>query len=90
MDYSLLNLHLLERVHLFVPWKHIAPMFTGLQVAVTVGLEGDPLGRKVLGLLVSASVVSASVTIWVAEVTGILRLSPPESSVVVSAGNSMS
>ena len=29
----------------------------GLQVAVTVGLEGDPLGRKVLGLLASVPVL---------------------------------
>ena len=56
-----------------------------------VGLEGDPLGRKVLELLVSASVVFASVTIGVAEVTGILRfiVFPPRTSVVVSAGNSI-
>ena len=37
-------------------------------MAVTVSLEGDPLRRKVLGLP-----VSASVTVGVAEVTGILR-----------------
>ena len=51
-----------------------------------VGLEGDSLGRKVLGLLVSASVVSVSVTTGVAEVMGILRFStfPPEASVDVS------
>ena len=54
-----------------------------------VGLEEDPLQRKVLGLLVSASVVSVSVTIGVAEVSGILRLFPSETSVVVSAGNSV-
>ena len=38
-----------------------------LQVAVVVGLEGDPLGRKVLGLLVS--VVSASGTTGVVVTT---------------------
>ena len=32
----------------------------GQQVAVAVGLGGDPLGKKVLGLLVSVSVVSTS------------------------------
>ena len=59
----------------------------GLQIAVTVGLEGDPLGRKVLGLLVSPSVVSVSV-IGVEETTGIIMCSafPPETSVAISAG----
>ena len=61
----------------------------GIQVAVAVGLEGDPLGRKVLGLLVSPSVVSVS--IGVEETTGVFMCSvfPPETSVVVSAGNSV-
>ena len=40
-----------------------------LQVAVAVGQEGDPLGKKVLGLLVSASVVSASGTTGVVVTT---------------------
>ena len=58
----------------------------GLQVAVAVGLEGDPFGRKVLGLLVLPSVVSVS--IGVEETTGIFSGAfPPETSVVVSAGN---
>ena len=35
------------------------------------GLEGDQLGRKVLGLLVSVSIVSASVTIGVVGATGV-------------------
>ena len=49
------------------PSKTHCTHICGLQVAVTVGLEGDPLGRKVIGLL-----VSVSVTVGVAEVTGIL------------------
>ena len=62
----------------------------GLQVAVAVGLEGDPLGRKVLGLLVSPSVVSVSV-IGVEETTGIFTCSafPSETSDVISASNSV-
>ena len=39
------------------------------QVAVAVGLEGEPLGKKVLGLLFSVSVGSA---LCVSGVTGIL------------------
>ena len=42
----------------------------GRQVAVAVGLEGDPLGKKVLGLLVSVSVASAS---GISGVIGILE-----------------
>ena len=41
----------------------------GLQVAVAVGLEGDPLGRKDLGLLVS--IVSASGPTEVVSTTGV-------------------
>ena len=40
----------------------------GLQVAVAVGLQGDLLGRSVLELLVSVSVI-----VEVAKVMGILR-----------------
>ena len=62
----------------------------GLQVTVAVGVEGDPLGRKVLGLLVSASVVSVS-AIGVEETTGIFisNAFPPETSIATSAGNSV-
>ena len=42
----------------------------GQQVAVAVGLEGDPLGKKVLGLLVSVSIASAS---GISGVIGILE-----------------
>ena len=51
-----------------------------------VGLEGDPFGRKVLGLL-----LSISVTTGVAEVTGILRFIAfsPEASADVYVGNSI-
>ena len=54
-------------------------------MAVAVGLEGDPLGRKVLRLL-----VSVSVTVGVAEVTGILRSNviPLEVTADVSTGSS--
>ena len=38
-------------------------------MAVAVGLEGDPLGRKFVGLLVSVSVVSASGTTGVVVTT---------------------
>ena len=54
-------------------------------MAVAVGLEGNPLGRKVLGLLVSVSVI-----VGVAEVTGILRFNvfPLEVTVGISTGSS--
>ena len=42
----------------------------GQQVAVAVGLERDPLGKKVLGLLVSVSLASAS---GISGVIGILE-----------------
>ena len=42
----------------------------GQQVAVAVGLDGDPLGKKVLRLLVSVSVASAS---GISGVIGILE-----------------
>ena len=42
----------------------------GQQVALAVGLEGDPLGKKVLGLLVSVSGASAS---GISGVIGILE-----------------
>ena len=47
----------------------------GLQLAVTVGLEGNPLGRNVLGLP-----ASVPVTVVVAEAVGIVedRRSPPQ------------
>ena len=41
----------------------------GLQVAVAVGLEGDPLGRNVLGLPASVPVI-----VVVAEVVGIVEV----------------
>ena len=40
----------------------------GLQVAVTVGLEGDPLGRNILGLPTLVPVI-----VVVAEVVGIVE-----------------
>ena len=57
----------------------------GLQVAVAVGLEGNPLRRKVLGLLVSVSVM-----VGVAEVTGVLRfiVSPSVVTADFSTGSS--
>ena len=39
------------------PSETFCTHFHGLHVAVTVGLEGDPLGRKDLGLSASAPVV---------------------------------
>ena len=62
----------------------------GVQVAVAVGLQGDPLGRKVQGLVVPGLLVPVSV-IGVEETTGIFMCSafPPETSVVISAGNSV-
>ena len=53
-----------------------------LQVAVTVGLEGDPLGRNILGLLASVPVI-----IVVAEVVGIVDVMAVAPS-VVTAGTS--
>ena len=41
----------------------------GLQVAVAVGLEGDPLGRNILGLPASAPAI-----VVVAEVVGIVEV----------------
>ena len=64
----------------------------GLQVAVAVGLEGDQLGKKVLGLLVSVSVVSASGTSRVAGaigVTGTFFSFIPQTSDEVTVGPSV-
>ena len=63
-------------------------------MAVAVGLEGDPLGRKVLGLLVSVSVVSASGTTGVVgatdiDVTGTSFSFLPQTSDEVSIGPSV-
>ena len=86
ISYFLLNQHLLKEGSFICPSKTHCTHVHGLQVAVAVGLEGDPLGRKVLGLL-----VSVSLTVGVAEVTGILRLIvfPPEVSADVSTCNSV-
>ena len=51
-----------------------------------LGLESDPLGRSVLGLL-----VSITVTVGAGEVMGILRFNavfPPEVTVGTSTGSS--
>ena len=62
-------------------------------MAVAVGLEGDPLGRKVLGLIVSVSVVPASGTTGVVgatevDVTGTSFSFLPQTSDEVSIGPS--
>ena len=54
----------------------------GLQVAVAVGLEGDPLGRNILGLPASVPVIGV-----VAEVVGIGEVMAVVPS-VVTAGTS--
>ena len=53
-----------------------------LQVAVAVGLEGDPLGRNILGLPASVPVI-----VVVAEVVGIVEIMAVVPS-VVTAGTS--
>ena len=58
----------------------------GLQVAVAVGLEGDPLGRNILGLPASVQVI-----VVVAEVVGIVEVMAVVPSVVTvgtSSGSS--
>ena len=65
-----------------------------LQVAVAVGLQGDPLGGKVLGLLISASIVSASGTTGVVvrtevDVTGTSFLFLPQTSDDILIGPSV-
>ena len=51
------------------PSKILCTHVHGLQVAVTVGLEGDPLGRKDLGLP-----IPASVAVMVVEVAGTMQV----------------
>ena len=51
------------------PSKNLCTHGHGLEVAVTVGLEGDPLGRNILGLLASVPVI-----VVVAEVVGIVEV----------------
>ena len=58
----------------------------GLQVAVSVGLEGDPLGRNVLGPLVSVSVIV--VVVEVIGILGLMVVSPSAATVGTSAGSS--
>ena len=75
---------------LICPSETCCTQVHSLHIVVAVGLEGDPFGRKVLGLLVSPSVVSVS--IGAEEARGIFICAfPPETSVavVVSAGNSV-
>ena len=54
----------------------------GLQVAVTVGLEGDPLGRNILGLPASVPVIV--VMAEVVEIVEVMAVVPS----VVTAGTS--
>ena len=57
-----------------------------LQVAVAVGLEGDPLGRNVLGLPASVSAI-----VVVAEVVGtaeVMAVTPSAVTVGTSSGSS--
>ena len=58
----------------------------GLQVAVTVGQEGDPLRRNILGLLASVPVI-----VVVAEAVGIVEVMaivPSVATVGTSSGSS--
>ena len=58
----------------------------GLQVAAVVGLEGDPLGRNVLGLPASVPVI-----VVVAEVVGtveVMTVAPSTVTVGTSSGSS--
>ena len=57
----------------------------GLQVAVAVGLEGDPLVRNILGLPVSVPVI-----VVVAEVVGIVEVMAVAPSVVTAGTSSRS
>ena len=70
MHYSLLNIYPLWAGSLICPSEMHCTQVLGQQVAVAVGLEGDPLGKKVLGLLVLVSVASAS---GISGVIGILE-----------------
>ena len=55
----------------------------GLQVAVAVGLKGDPLGRNILGLPTSVPVI-----VGLAEVVGIVEVMAVAPSVVMAGTSS--
>ena len=57
VDYCLLSQYHSGGGHLSQPSKTLCTHICGLQVAVAVGLEGDPLGRKDLELPASAPIV---------------------------------
>ena len=67
------------------PSETLYTHISGLQVAVAVGLEGDPLGRKDLGLPASAPVVVVAVeVVGMVEVMAGVEVSkvvPPNSSI---------
>ena len=71
---------------MFDPPKHIVPTFCGLQVAVAVGLEGDLLGRNVLGPLFSVSVIV--VVVEVIGTLGFMIVSLSAGTVGTSTGSS--
>ena len=71
------------------PSKTLCTHVDGPQVAVTVGLEGDPLERKVLGLLASAPVVVAEVVGTVEVMAGVeAKVVLPVATVGTSSGSS--
>ena len=68
------------------PSETLCTHIHGLQVAVAVGLEGDPLGRNILGLPASVPVI-----VVVAEVVGIVKVMavvPSVATVGTSSGRS--
>ena len=69
VDHSLWNQYHSGEEHLSQPSETLCTHIHGLQVAVTVDLEGDPLGRNILGLQVSAPAI-----VVVAEVVGIVEV----------------
>ena len=58
----------------------------GLQVAVAVGLEGDPLGRNILGLPASVPVIV--VVAEVVEMVEVMTIVPSVATVGTSSGGS--
>ena len=68
------------------PSETLCTHICGLQVAVAVGLEGDQLGRNILGLPASVPVI-----VVVAEVVGIVEVMavvPSVATVGTSSGSS--
>ena len=68
------------------PYETHCTHVCGLQVAVTVGLEGDPLGRNVLGL--PASVSAIVVVVEIVRTVEVMAVAPSAVTVGTSSGSS--